>query len=96
MEPRSLVFSFECLVSNGRRALLGGIRLDGSATYVILILRARQTSHKGQQSLTELNAKASNIYVEVFLAKITCMALVEIQALSYRNSSYSIFVFFKR
>ena len=24
--------------------------------YVILILRARQTSHKGQQSLTKLNA----------------------------------------
>ena len=30
--PRNLVFSFECLVSNGRQALLGGIRLDGSAT----------------------------------------------------------------
>ena len=28
----NLVFSLECLVSNGRRALLGGIRLDGSAT----------------------------------------------------------------
>ena len=25
--------------------------------YVILILRARQTSHKGQQSITKLNAK---------------------------------------
>ena len=36
--------------------------------YVILILRAWQTSHKGQQSLTKLNAKASNIYVDVFLA----------------------------
>ena len=36
--------------------------------YVILILRARQTSHKGQQSLTKLNAKASSIYVDVFLA----------------------------
>ena len=30
--PRNLVFSLECLVSNGRRALLGGIRLGGSAT----------------------------------------------------------------
>ena len=29
---------------------LGGV-------YVILILRARQTSHKGQQNLTKLNAK---------------------------------------
>jgi hypothetical protein len=29
--------------------------------YVILILRAWQTSHKGQQSLTKLNAIASNI-----------------------------------
>ena len=28
----NLVFSLECLVSNGRRALLGGIRLGGSAT----------------------------------------------------------------
>jgi hypothetical protein len=36
--------------------------------YVILIFRALQTSHKGQQSLTKLNAKASNIYVEIFLA----------------------------
>ena len=32
MGPRDLVFSFECLVSNERRALLGGIRLGGSAT----------------------------------------------------------------
>ena len=30
-ELRNLVFSFGCLVSNGRRALLGGIRLGGSA-----------------------------------------------------------------
>jgi hypothetical protein len=36
--------------------------------YVILILRAWQTSHKGQQSLTKLNTKAINIYVEFFLA----------------------------
>jgi hypothetical protein len=42
-------------------AYVGGV-------YVILILRAWQTSHKGQQSLTKLNAKASNIYVKVFLA----------------------------
>ena len=27
----NLVFSFGCLVSNGRQALLGGIRLGGSA-----------------------------------------------------------------
>ena len=31
MEPSNLVFSLECLVSNGRQALLGGIRLGGSA-----------------------------------------------------------------
>ena len=31
-ELRNLMFSLECLVSNGRRALLGGIRLGGSAT----------------------------------------------------------------
>ena len=31
-EPSNLVFSPECLVSNRRRALLGGIRLGGSAT----------------------------------------------------------------
>ena len=31
-EPSNLVFPFECLVSNGRWALLGGIRLGGSAT----------------------------------------------------------------
>jgi hypothetical protein len=36
-------------------AYVGGV-------YVILILRAWQTSHKGQQSLTKLNAKGSNIY----------------------------------
>ena len=42
-------------------AYLGGV-------YVILILRAWQTSKKVQQSLTKLNAKASSIYVEVLLA----------------------------
>ena len=31
-KPSNLVFSLECLVSNGRRALLGGIRLGSSAT----------------------------------------------------------------
>ena len=31
-EPSNLVFFLECLVSNGRQALLGGIRLGGSAT----------------------------------------------------------------
>ena len=30
--PCDLVFSFECLVSNGRQTLLGGIRLGSSAT----------------------------------------------------------------
>ena len=30
-EPSNLVLSLGCLVSNGRRALLGGIRLGGSA-----------------------------------------------------------------
>ena len=33
MEPSNLVFSFECLVSNGRRALMGGIRLGSFATF---------------------------------------------------------------
>ena len=32
MEPSYLVFSLRCLVSNEIRALLGGIRLGGSAT----------------------------------------------------------------
>jgi len=31
--PHDLVSFFMCLVSNGRRALLEGIRLDGSATH---------------------------------------------------------------
>ena len=31
-DPSNLVFSLGCLVSNGRRALLRGIRLGGSAT----------------------------------------------------------------
>ena len=31
-ELSNLMFSFECLVSNGRQALLWGIRLGGSAT----------------------------------------------------------------
>ena len=35
-ELRNLVFSLECLVSNGRQALLGGIRLGGSATSMAL------------------------------------------------------------
>ena len=33
-EPSNLVFSLGCLVSNGRWALLGGIRLGGSATFL--------------------------------------------------------------
>ena len=41
-EPSNLVFSFGCLVSNGRRALLGGIRLGGSATVVPKELEARE------------------------------------------------------
>ena len=32
MEPSNLVFSLGCLESNGRRVLLEGIRLGGSAT----------------------------------------------------------------
>ena len=32
-EPSNLVFSPECLVSNGRQALLRDIRLGGSATF---------------------------------------------------------------
>ena len=32
MKSSNLVFSLEYLVSNGRQVLLGGIRLDGSAT----------------------------------------------------------------
>jgi len=35
-EPSKLVFFFGCLVSNGRRALLRGIRLGGSATIFVL------------------------------------------------------------
>ena len=31
-EPSNLVFSLECLVSNGRRAVLGCIILGGSTT----------------------------------------------------------------
>ena len=37
-----------------------GVYVGG--VYVILILRAWQISYKGQQTLTKLNAKASNIY----------------------------------
>ena len=33
-EPSNLVFSFGCLGSNGRQALLGGIRLGGSTIIV--------------------------------------------------------------
>ena len=33
MELRSLVYSLEFLVSNGRQVLLGGIGLGGSATF---------------------------------------------------------------
>ena len=35
----NLVFSLECLVSNGRQALLGGIRLGGSAIACHLVGR---------------------------------------------------------
>ena len=46
-ESSNLVFSLMCLVSNGRRALLGGIRLGGSVTAgrspgVVLALRAHR------------------------------------------------------
>ena len=36
------MFSFECLVSNRRQALLGGIRLGGSATNVPPIVGAEK------------------------------------------------------
>ena len=36
--------------------------------YMILILRAWQTSHKGQQSLTKLNAKQATYMSESFLS----------------------------
>ena len=62
--------------------------------YVILILRARQTSHKGQQSLTKLNAMQATYMIESFPNLNVYMTLVEIQALSYRNSSCNIFMFF--
>ena len=35
--PRNLVSAIECLVSNGRRALLGGIRLGGSTIATFLV-----------------------------------------------------------
>ena len=38
-EPSNLVFSLECLVSNGRRALLGDIRLGGSATLTLVLFQ---------------------------------------------------------
>ena len=34
----NLVFSLEYLVSNGRRVLLGGIRLGGSATHFMILI----------------------------------------------------------
>ena len=35
-EPSNLMFSLRCLVSNGSQALLGGIRLGGSATWILI------------------------------------------------------------
>ena len=61
-----------------------GVVYIWGGVYVILILRDK-TLTRYQQSLTKLNVKANNIYVEVFLAQITCMALVGIQALSYKE-----------
>ena len=55
--PRNLVFSFECLVSNGRRALLGGIRLGGSAT---LPCAHTQVCARDNKSVTCLETYAIN------------------------------------
>ena len=46
-EPSNLVFSFWCLVSNGRRALLGGIRLGSSATLTKSPSRLRRAEDLG-------------------------------------------------
>ena len=51
--------------------------------YVILILRAWQTSHMGQQSLTKLNAKQATYMSESFLS-------LNIMYGSGRNSSFVI------
>jgi len=67
---------------------MGGVR-------VILILRAGQISHKGQQSLTKLNAKQA-AYMSGSFPSLKMFGLVGIQALSYRNTSCSIFMCFNR
>jgi hypothetical protein len=51
-----------------RTPIVGAACVYVGGVYMILILKARQIYHKGQQSLTKLNAKASSIYVKVFLA----------------------------
>ena len=52
-EPSNLVFSLGYLVSNGRRVLLGGIKLGGSAT------------HTPRQSLSSYFVLKSNNHGEV-------------------------------
>ena len=51
MEPLNLVFSLECLVSNGRQALLGGIRLGSSAT---LLNPHSEVIHSNQDKMMSL------------------------------------------
>ena len=70
-------------------AYVGGV-------YVILILRASQISHMSQQSLTKLNAKQVAYMSGSFPSLNNTYGFVGIQALSYRNSSCSIFMFLKR
>ena len=52
-KPSNLVFSLECLVSNGRQALLGGIRLSGSTTTSFsegsVTRRERARARKGER-----------------------------------------------
>ena len=59
-EPSNLVFSPKCLVSNGRRALLGGIRLGGSATDDLLEMPC--SSHIGACS-TSLSCETNLLKV---------------------------------
>jgi hypothetical protein len=49
----------------------------------------------GSTKLDKTQCKIRSTYVESFSSSLTCMALVGIQALSYRNSSYKFFMFSK-
>ena len=53
-EPSKLVFFFGCLVSNGRRALLRGIRLGGSTTSLLPHFSTLKTEQELSLSLTPL------------------------------------------